>query len=67
MSDEHYVNVRDVLSRFIGRTIVEITQQDPDEFQERGSFVMLMFDNGETLEFPIGDDGFHFETMDENA
>lgn len=65
MSDELYANVRDLLGRFIGCRLVDVTQQDRDEFDERGAFVTLMFDNGETVEFPIGEDGFHFETLED--
>ncbi len=59
---EPYANVRELLGYFIGRTLVDITQHDEEEFQEDGAcYVMLHFDNGETLSFDITDEGgFHY-------
>jgi len=58
-----YANIRNsnLLGDFIGRTVIDITQHDQDEFRETGrTFVMLMFDDGSTMTFPIGDMGFEF-------
>ena len=58
MADDAYANIRDVLGRFIGATVVDITQHDRDEFLEEGlSYVELHFDTGATLGFQIDDDG----------
>ena len=55
MSDETiYGNIRDILGPLMGKQIIDITQNDYDE----ASFIMLMFDDGSYLEFPIGDFGF---------
>lgn len=59
MSD--YASIRDpaLLGLLIGQTVVDITQQDADEFRDtRESFVFLHFGNGMALRFPIGDAGF---------
>ena len=64
--DDSYQNVRDanLLGPLVGRRVVDITQQDADEFAETGSFVCLHFDNGWTVTFPIGDDGFEIDAPD---
>lgn len=61
--DEGYSSVRspELLGPFVGRRVVDITQQDADEFKETGSYVCFHFDNGGTVTFPIGDDGFAIE------
>jgi len=52
MSD--YVTIREHMGRFIGRRVVEITQHDEDEYLDTGrAYVMLMFDDGATLKFPL--------------
>jgi hypothetical protein len=54
-----YSNIRDILGRLIGLRVVDITQHDEEEFKEDGAcFIMLMFEDGSYLRFPIGDDGF---------
>lgn len=56
-----YVNIRELIGGFVGKTITDITQQDEDEFAEhKQSFIMLMFSDGSYLKFIIGDDGFHW-------
>ena len=68
MIDDAYANIRQILSGYIGRTIVDITQHDEDEFAvTKQSYVMLMFDDGKTLRFPVGDDGFDWESDDEEV
>lgn len=42
-------NIRELLSHLIGKTLMDITQDDPDEEGDR--FVELMFDDGNTLRF----------------
>jgi hypothetical protein len=59
VSEEVYANIRDLLGDYIGRTIVDITQHDKDEWElTRQSFVMFMFDDGKWVKFFIGDEGF---------
>ena len=59
--EESYANIRELLGNFIDKKIIDITQQDDDEYLDhKQSFVTLMFDNGSTLKFIIGDDGFEF-------
>lgn len=55
-----YSNVRDpeMLGPLIGARVVDITQHDAEEYPDTGSRIYLHFDNGMTLWFPIGDDGF---------
>lgn len=58
--EEKYITIRDILGRFIGRTVVDITQHDEEEYREtQKSFVEILFDNGETVRFMIGEDGFY--------
>lgn len=60
------LNVRDsdVLGQIIGRRVVDVTQHDEDEFQEtKRAFVAIHFDNGMTVEIPIGDEGFDVEAI----
>lgn len=61
-------NIRETLvRRFIGARVVDITSTDWDEIQrgEQGA-VMLLFDNGGTMTFPVDiDEGFSFELPDE--
>ena len=56
-----FQNIREVLKRFIGRKVVDITSTDWDEVQ-RGEpdEVVLFFDDGNTLTFPVGSTGFHY-------
>jgi hypothetical protein len=56
-----YSNVRDsgLLGPVLGVRVVEITQHDEDEFKANGeSRIYFHFENGITVSFPIGDDGF---------
>lgn len=60
--DEAYSTIRDVLGWIVGQKVVDVTQHDAEEFQESGqSHVMLMFENGRTLKFFVGDDGFAYD------
>lgn len=57
-----YATIREVIGDFIGTTLVEITQQDEEEWEEgHVSYVALHFSNGCTITFPIGDAGFETE------
>jgi hypothetical protein len=56
-----YATIRDkeFLGDLIGKRVVDITQHDEDEWSETGeSYIMLMFEDGLFVKFPIGDDGF---------
>ena len=58
MSDDP-VNIREVLGRFIGQRILDITQQDPEEFAEnKETRIYFHMQDGNSISFPIGDDGF---------
>lgn len=65
MADEMYANIREVLGPCLGQRVMEITQHDADEFEDtRECYVMLHFENGVTLRFPITDDGFVISELD---
>lgn len=62
-----YTNIRKILGSLIGRTLVDITQHDQEEFAEnQQSFIQFHFDNGEYVKIPIGDDGFHHNCGDDD-
>jgi len=67
MSEADYSNIRQILGSLIGKTLVDITQHDKDEFAETGSFIQFHFDNGGYVKVPIGDDGFHHNCEEEKA
>lgn len=59
--DPTYANIRDpeLLGPLLHQRVVEITQHDKSDFHENGeSRIYLHFENGYTLSFPVGDDGF---------
>lgn len=66
MNEKDYTSVRDpnVLGPIIGARVVDVTQHDQEDFQEDGSRVFLHFDNGYTVTFRIGEDGFDVEGGD---
>jgi len=51
-SSSEFDRVRDALAHFIGRTLVEITEEP----NRHGADVFLHFDHGETLVFHVRDD-----------
>jgi hypothetical protein len=54
MSAEAYGNIREVLGDLIGARVIDISQHDPEELKDGGNgYVVLMFDNGHTLQCPI--------------
>lgn len=54
--DGNYSNIREVLGALIGRTVIEITQHDKDEWKEtKQSYFCLHFDNGATMTIPVND------------
>jgi hypothetical protein len=58
-------NIRDFLGRYIGQKIMDITQQDPDEFAEnKETRVYFHMQDGDMISFPIGDDGFTIHEME---
>jgi hypothetical protein len=49
-------NIREILGFLIGKTVVDITQEDAEDRKAgRDSFVELLFDNGATLKFWVLD------------
>lgn len=47
-------SIRDLIGDFIGQTVVDITQHDPEDWEQDGiSFVQLMFAHGGYLKFYI--------------
>jgi hypothetical protein len=58
--DDPYVNIREFIGWTIGRKIVDVTQQDRDEFIEDGdAYVMLLLDNGGYVKFLV-ETGFYY-------
>ena len=61
-------NIREHLGWIMGQKVVDVTANDPDALPdgdpEDGWFVVLHFENGGTLEFPV-DEGFHFSRGNE--
>ena len=66
MPEDEYSTIREHIGHCVGQRIVDITQQDEQEFAETGeSYVMLLLENGDHLKFPIRDEGFeHTERED---
>lgn len=61
-----FANIREIIGHFIGRTIVEITQHDRDEWDEYGeAYVQLHFQDGSHLKFWTEERGFSFYEPDE--
>jgi hypothetical protein len=49
--DRPYSQVRHLLGNFIGKRIVDITQQDEEEFKQTGkAYIAFHFENGGTIE-----------------
>lgn len=61
---EELSNIRDYLGFLIGCRVVDVTAGDPpdipDADEEDEHYIVLHFDNGGTLDVPIGADGFSF-------
>lgn len=57
-------NIREFLGWLIGRRIVDVTAGDPpsvpDADEEDAHYIVLHFDNGGTLDLPVGETGFSF-------
>jgi hypothetical protein len=59
---EPYATIRQIIGSVIGRRIVDVTQQDQDEWDEtKQAYVMLHLDDGSSLKFPVGDEGFEHD------
>jgi hypothetical protein len=59
MAGEPYATIREVLGSLIGRRVVDITQHDRDEWEAgEEAYVMLMFDDGSYVKFPVTELGF---------
>ena len=51
---DNYVTVREKLGWVVGRKVIDITQQDEEDFRDSGeAFVALMFDDGSLIKFPV--------------
>lgn len=64
---DHYANIRDIdqLGALVGQRVIEITQQDEEEFKTDGAcYVALHFENGTTVTFHIGAAGFDIQDPD---
>lgn len=49
-SENNFDNIRDLMGSFIGKTIMDITQSDQEEWEEGDDpYVMIMFDDGSTM------------------
>lgn len=60
-------NIREFLGKFIGQRILDITQQDPEEFAEnRETRIYFHMSEGEMISFPIGDDGFTIHELEDD-
>jgi hypothetical protein len=57
-------NIREHVGWLIGRRVVDVTAGDPpgipDADDEDAHYLVLHFDNGGTLDVPIGAEGFSF-------
>ena len=53
-NEETHDNVRQFMSHLIGQTIVDITQDDPEERAAGDEYVMLLLSGGDYLKFPTG-------------
>lgn len=63
-----YANIREVLKNFIGKRLVDITQHDKEDWErDHNSFVCLMFEDGHTMTFPVGDEGFSHSEEEEQT
>lgn len=62
--EEGYATVRELLGCILGRTVVEVTQHDEDEFMETGqAYISMHFDNGTVVTFPVGEDPVEIEEV----
>ncbi len=63
-----YANIREMLGGMIGRKVIDITQHDEDEWKAGSeAYVMVMFDDGSWLKFPVTDLGFEWADASEAA
>lgn len=62
---EDYSTIRSIVGYLIGKTVVDITQHDEDEYDsesEVGSYVQIMFSDGSWIKFPTAEVAFwHFD------
>lgn len=66
MTDQVLSNIRDFLGWIIGRRVVDVTAGDPPGLPDSAgdgddNFVVLHFDNGGTLDVPLGETGFRYD------
>lgn len=66
MAEEDGQNIRAFLGAFIGCTLVDVTQQDAEDFAvDRQARIYLHFSNGQIINVPIDDKGFNIEGIDD--
>lgn len=67
MGSGQFGNIREVLGVLIGRTVVDITQHDPEEFDEDGNvYIQFHFDNGDYVKIYVGSEGFSHSCVEES-
>lgn len=72
MADETYDNIRhpEILGPCIGATLLDVTQEDREEWAQGKSYLSFHFSNGYTITFPIDpadDVNFTIEEPDSSA
>lgn len=66
VAEEDGQNIRAFLGAFIGCTLVDVTQQDAEDFAvDRQARIYLHFSNGQIINVPIDDKGFNIEGIDD--
>lgn len=67
MSDprnEGYANIRELIGEFIGKTVIDVSQHDEEDWAATGAgFVVLMFSDGSLLKFYVPQDTIAFEAQ----
>lgn len=59
MGSGQFGNIRQILGVLIGKRVVDITQHDPEEFDEtKQCFIQFHFDNGDYVKIYVGSEGF---------
>jgi hypothetical protein len=59
---EGYSTIRDLLGSLIGKTLVDVSQHDQEDWELEGeSFVVLMFSDGSSVKFYTGERAFDID------
>jgi hypothetical protein len=68
MEEDATIRNAEFMGPLIGRTIIDVTQHDAEEFAEtHESYFMLMFDDGSALKCVVGDAGFTLLNVDDGS